>query len=142
MNSLRTRLSNERGNWSLIGLLVAVAIGFAIYSFFISPKMSGRDQQTRQQASEMGVKLDENKTLSGAVADKSRETQCKSQLDQIRQGIVMFRDDHNNSNPAALTDIRLSVGPNFFKCPVGQEAYSYDPATGSVKCIHPGHEGL
>ena len=25
-------------------------------------------------------------------------------------------------------------------CPVGEEPYDYDPTTGQIHCVHPGHE--
>lgn len=141
MNGFRNRLNSEGGYAGIIALLVVVAIGFVLYFTVIGPKMSSREDKTRQEAGQMGVNLDENKTLAGAAMDKGKETSCKAQLDQIRQGIVMYKTE-NEGNPPSLESLNLSMAPSHFACPAGNEPYSYDPNTAAVRCVHPGHEGL
>jgi hypothetical protein len=44
------------------------------------------------------------------------------------------QQEGTEQNPRTLKDIRLGVGSEFFECPMTHKAYTYDPATGTVKC--------
>ncbi len=62
---------------------------------------------------------------------------CQPNLEQVRSAIQMYRDDHDRQNPQSLQALELP--PKTLSCPVGQQPYQYDPATGEVKCTFPGH---
>lgn len=128
---------NNRGNWSLIGLLVVVAIiGVAIYFMF------GKGGGLSSVKSNSGlVDQSSNKqTVYGKAIDTAKGTDCRERLNQIRLGINTFKvSDPNGANPPSLRDAVSNVAPDYFKCPVSGQAYIYDPATGTVRCPYPSH---
>jgi hypothetical protein len=78
----------------------------------------------------------------GAALYKAKDTVCKSNISSVRQLIYIqtqTNGEDNPENPATLDDVR-GISREFKSCPVGKEPYSYDPADGKVKCVHPGHE--
>jgi hypothetical protein len=118
-------IRNERGSWGLIGLLLSLVIGLAMVYMFIGPQMK----------SSMGAK-----TTPGRAMEEANGVKCQSNLTQIRTAITMYRQEHE-SNPASIANIQVGTAdPDFFKCPVGHEAYVYDPTAGTIHCPHPGHE--
>jgi len=118
-------IGNERGSWSLIGLLITVVIGLVLVLMFLGPQSkSGRGPHT----------------TAGKAIEMAKDTECKSNVQQIRSAILAYRSE-NEAAPASLADLKLgTANPEFFKCPVGHEAYVYDAATGTIHCPHPGHE--
>ena len=84
----------------------------------------------------------EGKTYLGAAMARAKDANCIQQLQQVRAGLEIATDPVENTRPPALKDLRL--GESFYRCPIGKEPYTYDPAAGttreSVKCPHPGHE--
>jgi competence protein ComGC len=121
-------LHNERGSWSLIGLLVVVVIGLVLVLMFMGPQ-SKPDK-------------DGAHTTVGRSMNMAKETECKSNLTQIRTAITMYRSEHEAA-PASLADVQLGTSsPEFVKCPVGKEAYVYDAAAGTIHCPHAGHENF
>jgi type II secretory pathway pseudopilin PulG len=142
MLSAYTRmLRNEGGNWTLIGLLVALGVmGVMIYFVvipFASPKRASQVQKDLKAA---GVSTGNAKTVYGAAMNAAKGTACKSQLAQIRTAIAQYRmEDGGNKNPSSLSVLKLGSG-TFTQCPESKQPYSYDPTTGTVKCTTPGHE--
>ena len=131
-------LRNERGSWTLIGLLVAAGVMMALFFVVLLPKISP-EGRTRTQATKEGlVKPKEGQTILGASIDKGKETACMSNLRGIRQ-ILEYTKASGDLLPASLRDMKLgSAG----LCPVSNQSYQYDPTTGQVRCATPGHEGL
>ncbi|MEN6371969.1 MAG: hypothetical protein ABFD64_08140 [Armatimonadota bacterium] len=129
-------LRNERGNWTLVGLLVAVAIGFVLVFCVLLPRVQ---QGTGDKAKREGlINPKQGQTVVGASMDKGKETQCMSNLRQIRMTIESDKAS-GEQLPATIQDMGLgSVGV----CPVSNQPYQYDPNAGTVKCTTPGHEGL
>jgi len=79
-------------------------------------------------------------TVPGRVRYDAIDTVCRNNLEQIRQFITLARNSSDDDKPpASLDDARVPMSMR--TCPVGHEAYIYDPATGNVHCPHPGHEG-
>lgn len=116
---------------SLIGLLVAVFILILASVFFITGgKFLGGE--TKERADGKGT------TLIGKSIYAGKDTVCISNLGQVRQGITIATDPVDNTLPSTIEETRL--GAQFYKCPVGDEPYEYDPTTGVVRCIHKGHE--
>ena len=77
------------------------------------------------------------KTTMGGAMLSADDQVCKSNLTQVRQAIEAAKIS-GDGNPADITG--AGIGDSFYKCPVGGEPYKYDPATGEVHCVHPGHE--
>jgi hypothetical protein len=119
-------IGNERGSWSLIGLLITVVIGLVLVLMFVGPRTnSGKGGPN---------------TTPGKAMEMAKDTECKSNVQQIRSAIVMYRNEHEAA-PASLGDVQLGTrNPEFLKCPVGHEPYVYDAAAGTIHCPHPGHE--
>lgn len=79
-------------------------------------------------------------TVPGLVKAKAEDTVCKSNLAQVRMSLGITHDTGGDETwPQSLEETKL--GKQFYSCPMtkGQEPYSYDPQTGTVKCVHPGH---
>ena len=127
------RLDN-RGNLTLIGLLVAlVIIGIlAAVMFGGSPSSVGKDSELLDGGST-------KKSVPGRAIDKGKSVACLQQLNQIRAGIQMHKaTSMDESNPPTLKDAVPNVSTAYFQCPVSNQLYTYDPATGKVGCpTHP-----
>jgi prepilin-type N-terminal cleavage/methylation domain-containing protein len=110
--------------FSLIEMLVVIALiavlGGSLFSFYAG-KGSG--------------KKGEAKTPMTAAHD----SECLQNLGSVRQCIKAEEATDDEKHPTALTAIK-SLTPELRACPVGKEPYAYDPVTGEIHCIHPGHE--
>jgi hypothetical protein len=129
-------LNNNRGNWTLIGLLVGVAI--VIVAIAMMWGGNGSNFTTAGKAGQDLQAQSDKKTVIGQSMDAAKGSQCKQQLVQIRQSIEMFKSS-NEENPASLKDLGLAVGPEFFVCPTSKMPYVYDPAAGTVRCPYQYH---
>ena len=127
---------NNRGNWSLIGLLAAVAIIAILAAYYYAG--SGGVATVRSD-SKLLDKSSKKKTIVGKLLDTAKAEVCREQLDQIRKGIVNYKAmNGTEENPKTFKDIGLGVSTTYFRCPVSNQPYSYDPATGKVTCpTHP-----
>lgn len=116
--------TGQRGG-GMVGMLVAVAI-IAIAAAFLLPRY-------------LGGKSPEGKTYRAPIA-VARDTVCQANLRSVRQSIEAFRAaDTDGKYPGSLDELK-ELPADLRRCPVGGEAYIYDPATGTVRCPHPGHE--
>ena len=123
---------NNRGNLTLIGLLVAlVIIGIVAAVMFSGPPSSvDKDSDLLEGTST-------KKSVPGRAIDKAKSVACREQLTQIRYGIKMYVIS-NDSNPPTLKDAVPNVSTAYFQCPVSNRLYTYDPAAGQVQCpSHP-----
>lgn len=123
-------MRKDAGNWSLLGIVVALAIVCVLAAtYFMKPGGSARPDG-------------KGTTTVGAVLYSAKDTTCKHNLSQIRQIIgieVETSGDSEPTYPASLDEVR-GVGGEMKKCPVGKEPYGYEPTTGKVSCPHAGHE--
>lgn len=122
----------KRAN-SLVGLLVTIAIIAILAVVFMkgSSIFGGAAVSNRPDG--------KGKTIPGLAMARARDTQCRSDLGQLRIWIGMRHDDDPDGGyPATLEESKF--GKEFYSCPLGKEPYQYDPQTGTVKCVHPGHE--
>jgi hypothetical protein len=78
-------------------------------------------------------------SLPGRVVQHAMGTECKNNLDQIRQMIMIYRSDNNGENPPSLSALQGLPG-KMQQCPISHTDYTYDPSTGEVHCTFPGHE--
>jgi hypothetical protein len=77
-------------------------------------------------------------TVPGLVKLSAEDDVCRSSLGQVRLAIQVAQSSGEDAAPQSIEDLRLPK--SFYSCPLGKEPYAYDPATGTVRCIHPGHE--
>lgn len=122
---------NDRGSWSLIGLLVVVVI-IVVAGVYLFGKMG---PSTVKNNSPLLDSKSKKETVVGKSIDTAKASACQQQLIQIRQGIQAYKaSEGTEANPKSLKDLQLGVRPDFFQCPMTNQPYTYDPATGAVKC--------
>ena len=68
---------------------------------------------------------------------KAVSVECQSNLQQIRAAIQTSKEE-NDEFPASLSEIGYPA--KVLRCPISKEPYNYNPATGEVRCLFPGHE--
>lgn len=145
-------LKNERGNWSLVGLLVALAVGFLIYFTVLMPKMDSGKKAEQEGL----IKPKGNQTVVGASMDKAKETSCSSNLRQVRM-LVDQAYTQAGQYPSSLESLERSERDSpkemgtpkpvaeilaDISCPASGQPYNYDPSKGTVSCSTQGHEKL
>jgi hypothetical protein len=77
-------------------------------------------------------------TVLGAAQWKAKDEVCRSNMNQVRSALKVLSINEDDSAPQDIRETKLPS--EFYSCPVGKEAYTYDPAAGTVSCPHPGHE--
>jgi len=114
-----------------MGLIVTIVI-IAIMAvlFTVGPNILGKQKASRPDG--------KGTTIVGASMYKAKDQACVSNLNQIRLSLTANADPTDETKPQSLEELKL--GSSIIKCPVGGEAYVYDPQTGTVHCPHPGHE--
>lgn len=112
----------ERGFLTLIGLLVVIVIIGIMLAMYAGPGGGGGGSG--------------GETVLGGSVRQARSTVCRNNLSQFRQAIQV-EANLNQAYPASLEALRLGLPAS---CPVGEEPYDYDPTTGQIHCVHPGHE--
>lgn len=118
----------KRRGFTLIATLITVAI-ICVLMVVMMQGTGGGDFAQRKDG--MG------KTMPTASRAAAEDSVCRSNLQQVRQGLqiaMIGTDEH----PASIEDAH--IGQQFYSCPLGHEPYKYDPQTGEVHCVHPGHE--
>lgn len=122
---------NNKGNWSLIGLLLAVAIVVIVAAVYFG----GSSGSTVKKNSDLLDPASKKNTVFGKAIDTGKASACKEQLSQIRMGIENYKSTGTDeSNPKSFKDLGLGVNDDYFRCPVSKQPYTYDAATGTVKC--------
>jgi hypothetical protein len=123
-------MKHRRGA-SYVGLIATIAI-IAIMAvlFTVGPNIFKQPKASRPDG--------KGTTIVGASMYKAKDNACVSNLNQIRLSITANADPTDESKPQSLEELKL--GTSIIKCPVGGEAYVYDPQTGTVTCPHPGHD--
>ena len=126
---------NNRGNWSLIGMLVAVAIVVSVAAMYFGGNMT-----TVKEDSPVLDKSSTKQTVVGKAMDTAKGADCRQHLNQIRTGIATYKASQGTEdNPPTLKDLQLGVSADYFQCPVSNQPYKYDPAVGQVQCQYAGH---
>ncbi|HRJ26011.1 MAG TPA: hypothetical protein PLO61_00700 [Fimbriimonadaceae bacterium] len=123
----------EAGNWSLIGLLVGVAIILVLVVIFVGPgtKVFGGAGSTEGPPPRKdGV----GETVIGRSKAAAEDVVCRDQLRQIRMALTMRGPDEQATS---ISELRLD--PKFSNCPFG-DPYQLDATAQTVTCPHPGHE--
>lgn len=115
--------SGERGFFTLIGLLLAMVIVVILFSMYGLPGGMGGAGTGGDPA-----------TVFGGTKDRAQDVVCRNNLAQLRAAIGIHAGT-SGVNPPSLDGLHAGID---LTCP-GGEAYEYDPATGNVRCVHPGH---
>jgi len=115
--------TQTRRGFSLVEILVVVVILVALAAFLMPRYLSSS-------------KTGDGKNVPSPM-QRAHGVECTNNLSQIRQSIAIITGGDEANRPKSLAELRL---PNsMLACPVGGEPYQYDPATGQVRCVHPGH---
>ncbi len=78
-------------------------------------------------------------TVMGAAEWAAKDDVCRSNLSQVRSALqIAETTDGDGKYPQSLDETH--IGADFYRCPIGHEPYAYDPSTGQVHCVHPGHD--
>ncbi len=122
----------RRRGQTLVATLVVIAIMGVLAVALLRPWAVGG---TAKPARADG----KGNTVPGLVKLKADDTVCQSNLSQVRSFIQIARTNADDQPPASLSEIQ-GLPKDFMACPLGKEPYQYDPTTGTVRCVHPGHE--
>lgn len=122
----------RRRGQTLVATLVVIAIMAILAVALLRPWAVGG---TAKPARADG----KGETLPGMVKLKAEDTTCQSNLGQVRLAIQVAMSSGEDTPPTSLQELR-GLPANFLACPLGKEPYQYDPSTGTVRCVHPGHE--
>ncbi|MBX3095940.1 MAG: hypothetical protein KF812_03685 [Fimbriimonadaceae bacterium] len=123
------RRNHGRGMVEVLIVMVIIVVGVIVWSNGGLPGMGGTSKPRADGVGE---------TVVGRSMAAAKDDKCISNLKQVRMAISMQTDPVDEIHPTSLTELKL--GSDFEKCPLGGEPYTYDPATGTVKCPHLGHE--
>jgi len=115
----------KRCGQTMIGLLVVIVIILGVTIYFLYPSRQAKNSSQPQRSTATQVK------------DKAQDVVCQNNLRQIRMAI---QADTMSGEPPPRSLAELHYPPESLRCPVGGEPYQYDPRTGQVHCVHPGHE--
>lgn len=121
----------RRGSWTLIELVVAMAILVALAAWLLPRYLSSTKNAAGQ-------------TTIQAPIERAHGVDCANNLQQIRYALTMAQQT-NDRYPANLSEL-LTNGSGLSRqmlfCPVSKMAYVYDPATGRVSCPYPPHRSF
>jgi prepilin-type N-terminal cleavage/methylation domain-containing protein len=110
--------------FSLVEILVAVVI-IGILAAILLPRYLGGGKNAAGQ-----------KTAS--PMQRAKGVDCANNLSQIRLAYQAATIGDEENRPKSLAELK-GLSPSMLVCPVGKEPYQFDPATGQVRCVHPGH---
>lgn len=119
----------QRGNFSLIGTLVAILLAIGLTLVFVFGGFGSKADNKRADK--------KGETIVGQSMARAKDGVCIDNLRQIRQSIEI-QNPTGDSAPESLQDLKLPA--EMLVDPIGKEPYVYDPTTATVKCVHPGHE--
>ncbi|MHB9130092.1 MAG: type II secretion system protein [Armatimonadota bacterium] len=134
----------SRGFGSLIEILIVAVIilcGAALYMGMMRGTTSATNAINNNDlggpASAGGPQ-----SIPARTIQKAHSMECQNNVRQLRQLIEMSKSDSENGTiyPSSLSN--MPEAAKISKCPVGREPYQYDPTTGKIHCVHPGHEGF
>ena len=72
--------------------------------------------------------------------EAGKKTECQSNLQQLRQAVQIAKDSGEGA-PQSLAALGTQYR-SMLTCPNSGQPYQYDPASGRVWCVTPGHEKL
>ncbi|HUU53304.1 MAG TPA: hypothetical protein VMY87_00150 [Armatimonadota bacterium] len=119
--------SGEHGFFTLIGLLLALVIIVILLSMYGLPGGTGGSTPGGDPV-----------TVLGGTKDRAQGAVCRNNLSQLRAAIGI-QAGTTGANPPSLDSLHAGVD---LVCPGSGDPYQYDPTTGKVSCVHPGHESF
>lgn len=120
-------LRDTRGQWAIIEIVVVVAILVVLAYIFVPRYIGGTPGEDSGEA--------------GTPIGRAKSVDCMNNLRNIRVAVSMYRQTNEDRLPASIADLESSgISGSVTRCPISGAAYSYDPATGQVRCATPGHE--
>ena len=129
MKETKTRRSGQ----TLVATLITIAIILVlVVVLFKGSGAFGLGKQASARPDGKGT------TIIGQVMYDAKDDVCRSNLGQVRAAIQVYESTNDDKPPETLQETK--IGSDFYRCPVGHEPYQYDPVTGLVHCIHPGHD--
>ena len=122
----------RRRGQSLVGLLIVIVIGVAIYMMFLGPRKGNNGER-------------QSSVLKKSM-DKAEDVNTTNNLLQIQQGISMFKSE-NERFPTSLDEFRASTyGSGYpsemFVDSVSKQPLNYDATTGQVSSPTGGLPGV
>ncbi len=115
----------EGGYFTLIGLLLVIVIIGILFDMYGGGFGGGGSPGAGGGAAS---------TLGGAKG-RAQDVLCQNNLQQQRYAISIYQSSAGTA-PPSLESLQSHIS---LTCPEGGEAYQYDPSSGQVHCIHPGH---
>ncbi len=113
------RAAHQRGQWSLVGILVSLAIIMILSAWYYAKVLKP------QAGSHNGAPAAEQKAY-GSV--------CSVYQSQLNQSSMMYKQDHNDRNPTSFEDLKKEGATNdIIQAPGCQ--FQLDPSTGAVTDI-------
>lgn len=125
---------NHKGSALVILLLGAVVVLLLAWFFLFRGKA--------HKATENPFIPSSPTTTPGLAQQQARGVECRSNLNQIRQAIQMYLASEETFPPDLSALSSYGVTPSLRQCPVSGYPYRYDPRTGRVWCVTPGHQGF
>jgi hypothetical protein len=129
-----TQMRNEKGFLTLIELLVVMVIILGMFWVFSGPGRSPAGPGGGVATPGGGM------STPGMAIRAAKGAECASNLNSIRQAIQVYKTTSEGRPPGSLEELRLA--PDYLRCPVSKQPYTYDPQTGQVQCTTPGHQRL
>jgi hypothetical protein len=117
---------------TLIASLIVIAIILVAVVVMFKGSAAFGGKPTNSRKDHLGT------TVLGQTQYAAKDDVCLSNLSQLRQSIQVFEASNDDHPPESLEETK--IGAQFYSCPIGHEPYRYDPTTGQVHCVHPGHE--
>ncbi len=115
----------EGGFATLIGLLLVIVIIGILFAMYAGSPGGGGSP---------GAGGSPVTTLGGAKG-RAQDVLCQNNLQQLRYEISIYQSNAGTA-PPSLESLQSQIS---LTCPVGGEPYRYDPRSGQVRCVHPGH---
>ncbi len=138
MRSARIRVTRrgESGQAALVGLVVAAALALLL----VWVLMGQRSKPTAKGADDLTNPSPQ--TTYGAAMQRGHDVECMNNLSQIRTALRMAaQTGTEEGNPPSLRDLSAQGIPqSMMVCPVSHRPYAYNPQTGQVGCLTPGHQ--
>lgn len=111
-----TTFRRQRGQWSLVGTLVAVAILVLLAALYVPRLLKPSSGPAAQQQT---------------AIQKADGAACSEYVSQMNQAVMLYKQDHNDQPPTSIQDLtHYGVTDDMIHAPGC--TYQMDPATGNV----------
>lgn len=124
----------------MVGVMAAAVIVLLLVIVFFYGGFGNQGSTKVLGGEKLTPRADNNGlTVPGMVRYKALDDVCRNNLSQIRSSMAVgAATSPDEPHPASLADLHLPA--EMLYCPIQpHEPYNYDPATGKVRCLHPGH---